>query len=33
MRPDGRMVASAALDGSIYLWDPVEGQLLVGQGA
>ncbi|KXZ50608.1 hypothetical protein GPECTOR_15g291 [Gonium pectorale] len=27
MRPDGRQLAAAALDGSIYLWDPVEGEL------
>nr|ADF43197.1 UTP1m [Chlamydomonas reinhardtii] len=27
MRPDGRQLAAATLDGSIYLWDPVEGVL------
>ncbi|GFR41863.1 hypothetical protein Agub_g2644, partial [Astrephomene gubernaculifera] len=27
MRPDGRQLAAATLDGSIYLWDPVEGEL------
>ncbi|GIM02141.1 hypothetical protein Vretimale_6840 [Volvox reticuliferus] len=27
MRPDGRQLAAAAADGSIYMWDPVEGQL------
>ncbi|KAG2492638.1 hypothetical protein HYH03_009054 [Edaphochlamys debaryana] len=27
VRGDGRLLASAALDGSIYLWDPVEGVL------
>ncbi|GLI62923.1 nucleolar protein, component of the U3 processome [Volvox africanus] len=27
MRPDGRQLAAAAADGSIYIWDPIEGQL------
>nr|BCL66081.1 nucleolar protein, component of the U3 processome [Volvox africanus] len=27
MRPDGRQLAAATADGSIYIWDPVEGQL------
>ncbi|GLC52693.1 hypothetical protein PLESTB_000658000 [Pleodorina starrii] len=27
MRPDGRQLAAAAADGSIYLWDPIEGEL------
>ena len=29
-RPDGKLLASATLDGQIYLWDPQEAQLLVG---
>ncbi len=28
-RPDGRQLASATLDGQIYLWDPLEGELQV----
>lgn len=28
-RPDGKLLASATLDGQIYLWDPQEGHLLV----
>ena len=28
-RPDGKLLASATLDGQIYLWDPQEAQLLV----
>ena len=28
-RPDGKLLASATLDGQIYLWDPQEGQLMV----
>lgn len=30
-RPDGKLLASATLDGQIYLWDPQEAQLLVSQ--
>ena len=26
-RPDGKLLASATLDGQIYLWDPLEGEL------
>ena len=28
-RPDGKLLASATLDGQIYLWDPLEGELQV----
>lgn len=28
-RPDGKMLASATLDGQVYLWDPQDAQLLV----
>ena len=27
--PSGKMLASATLDGQIYLWDPLEAELLV----
>ena len=27
--PGGKMLASATLDGQIYLWDPLEAELLV----
>jgi WD40 repeat protein len=26
-RPDGKLLASATLDGQIYLWDPLEAEL------
>lgn len=29
-RPDGRQVACSTLDGQIHLWDPLEGELVVG---
>lgn len=32
-RPDGKLLASATLDGQIYLWDPQEAQLLVSSFA
>ena len=30
--PSGKMLASATLDGQIYLWDPLEAELLVSLG-
>jgi periodic tryptophan protein 2 len=32
VRPDGKQLASATLNGDINLWDPTEAQLQVGQG-
>jgi periodic tryptophan protein 2 len=27
-RPDGKQLACSTLDGQIYFWDPIEGQLM-----